>query len=301
MISPKISIIVPVYNDEKYVGRCINSILAQTFTDFELLLIDDGSKDTSGKICDEYANRDRRIKVFHKENGGVSTARNAGIKNSNGEWIIFLDSDDYFLPEALSTLLGVVTKYDCFVGTGNYWLQRGLDKFEICFRRTGVVKDNFRSWFFMTCFPRTGNTLIHSSLLKNEMFNEDLSLYEDAELFFKIMRTNKVAYTTSFVFVYSLDDLGLSKGSKDINKDFRFSMDFSGKTFWEKMSLAYMLNQSFNAYPQHRDMLKKKYAANQIIIKIEPFVWLLGRIWRKLRRMTGKSHFMRIAERALSE
>ena len=90
-----ISIIVPVYNVEKYLYRCIDSILAQTYTDFELLLIDDGSKDKSGLICDEYAKKDSRIKVFHKENGGVSTARNIGLQYAQGEWLAFIDADDY--------------------------------------------------------------------------------------------------------------------------------------------------------------------------------------------------------------
>lgn len=91
---PKISVIVPVYNTEKYLNRCIDSILAQTFTDFELLLIDDGSKDNSGTICDEYAAKDSRVRVFHKENGGVSSARKLGLDNAQGEWITFVDSDD---------------------------------------------------------------------------------------------------------------------------------------------------------------------------------------------------------------
>lgn len=292
MNNPKISVIVPVYNDEKYVGRCINSVLLQTFTDFELLLIDDGSNDSSGQICDEYARNDNRIKVLHKENGGVSSARNVGIKNANGEWLVFLDSDDFFLQEALMSLLQVVTEHKCLIGTGNYWLQRGNDKFEICFRTSGIVKDNFRSWFFMTCFPRTGNTLFHSSLFKNDKFNENLCLYEDAELFFKFMRSNKVAYTAKFVFVYSLDDLGLSKGAKDISKDFRFSMDFSGKSFWEKMSLAYMLNQAFVAYPQYEKLLKQKYDSERLMIVIEPLIWFVGRAWRKFYRIINKRNFL---------
>ena len=90
----KISVIVPVYNAEKYLYRCIDSILAQTFTDFELLLVNDGSKDNSGKICDEYAAKDSRVRVFHKENGGVSSARNVGLDNVKGEWVTFCDSDD---------------------------------------------------------------------------------------------------------------------------------------------------------------------------------------------------------------
>ena len=93
--TPKISVIVPVYNVEQYLPRCIDSILAQTFTDFELLLIDDGSTDNSGKICDEYAKKDTRIRVWHKENGGVSSARNVGLDNARGELISFIDSDDW--------------------------------------------------------------------------------------------------------------------------------------------------------------------------------------------------------------
>lgn len=90
----KISVIVPVYKVEKYIGECINSILAQTFKDFELILVDDGSPDKSGEICDSYAKKDNRIKVFHKKNGGVSSARNFGIDKAVGKWLSFIDSDD---------------------------------------------------------------------------------------------------------------------------------------------------------------------------------------------------------------
>ena len=94
MNNPKISVIVPVYNAEKYLHRCIDSILSQTFNDFEVLLIDDGSKDQSGEICDEYAKKDSRVKVFHKENGGVSSARNYRIYQANGHSIGLSDSED---------------------------------------------------------------------------------------------------------------------------------------------------------------------------------------------------------------
>lgn len=93
-MNPKISVIVPIYKAEKYLHRCIDSVLAQTFTDFELILIDDGSPDGSGAICDEYAKKDKRVKVIHKENGGVTAARADGVKNSLGEFITFVDADD---------------------------------------------------------------------------------------------------------------------------------------------------------------------------------------------------------------
>lgn len=99
---PIFSIIVPVYNVEQYLPQCIDSILQQSFPYFELLLIDDGSSDSSGVICDEYALKDKRIRVFHEQNGGVSIARNIGIENVKGEWILFVDSDDWIDTEALN-------------------------------------------------------------------------------------------------------------------------------------------------------------------------------------------------------
>ncbi|MEH6954678.1 glycosyltransferase [Neobacillus drentensis] len=94
-IQPKISIIVPVYNVEKYIHRCIESILSQTFSDFELIIIDDGSTDMSGTICDKFAKNDSRIQVIHIKNGGVSNARNTGIAHAQGDYLMFCDSDDY--------------------------------------------------------------------------------------------------------------------------------------------------------------------------------------------------------------
>lgn len=100
-----ISIIVPVYNVEKYLHCCVDSILAQTFTDIEVLLVDDGSTDSSGAICREYAHQDSRVRVFHKANGGVSSARNLGLDNATGKWIMFVDSDDKVAPEICERLL----------------------------------------------------------------------------------------------------------------------------------------------------------------------------------------------------
>ena len=103
--TPKISVIVPVYKAEAYLHRCVDSILAQTFWDFEVLLVDDGSPDKSGEICDEYARKDKRVRVFHKENGGVSSARNIGLDNAKGEYVCFVDSDDWVEGEMFATIL----------------------------------------------------------------------------------------------------------------------------------------------------------------------------------------------------
>ena len=119
-----ISVIVPVYKVEKYIHRCVDSILAQTFTDFELILVDDGSPDNCGMICDEYALKDNRIHVIHKENGGLSDARNAGIdwafEHSNSEWITFIDSDDWIHSRYLEKLYQTVNQFDCQISVCGY-------------------------------------------------------------------------------------------------------------------------------------------------------------------------------------
>lgn len=102
--SPLISVIVPVYNAEKTLRQCVDSILNQEYGDIELILVDDGSKDSSPAICEEYAGRDSRVRVFHKDNGGVSSARNLGIDNAQGEWITFIDADDYISESYFDTI-----------------------------------------------------------------------------------------------------------------------------------------------------------------------------------------------------
>ena len=113
---PVISVIVPIYKVEPYLRPCVDSILAQTFTDFELILVDDGSPDNCGAICDEYAARDSRIHVIHQENGGLSAARNAGIDwafaNSDSQWLTFIDSDDMIHPEMLELMHRKLWEYD---------------------------------------------------------------------------------------------------------------------------------------------------------------------------------------------
>lgn len=116
----EISIIVPVYQVEKYIKQCVDSILAQTFTDFELILVDDGSKDNSGKICDEYAEKDKRVRVIHKENGGLSDARNKGLDNASGKYYMFVDSDDYIAPNMAECLYKNILEEDADIAACNY-------------------------------------------------------------------------------------------------------------------------------------------------------------------------------------
>lgn len=175
--SPKISVIVPVYKVEQYLPHCIDSILAQTFTDFELLLIDDGSPDNSGRICNEYANKDTRIRVFHKENGGVSSARNLGLDNIRGEWITFGDADDYFLKDALEILSKYAIESDVEMVQSNAYRLESGEYTPILNQKAGIYNEviseskHFALWGF----------LLSSQIIRNHKlkFVEGLTFSED--------------------------------------------------------------------------------------------------------------------------
>lgn len=137
-----ISIIVPVYNVEKFLSRCVDSILTQTYQNWELILVDDGSPDSSPAICDEYASRDSRIKVIHKKNGGQAEARNRGMDIATGDYIMFVDSDDYVHPNMLKTMLDVAIHEGADIVQCSY-LQGDADIFpQISERKTLHTFDN---------------------------------------------------------------------------------------------------------------------------------------------------------------
>ncbi len=183
---PEISVIVPVYNVEKYVGRCIDSILNQTFTDFELILVNDGSTDNSGVLCDKYAKSDDRIKVIHKKNGGVSSARNIGIDNAVGDYIMFVDSDDYIDKKMLEDMIKyrdsdiIISglKYldvNCNMICDNNYLQFTDITLEL------FLKEHYINMDEKYILSGPCNKLFKQSVLTKFVirFNENISIFED--------------------------------------------------------------------------------------------------------------------------
>ena len=129
MLNNKVSIIVPVYNVELYLEECIDSVINQTYENLEIIIVEDGSTDNSGMICDAYENKDERITVIHKENGGLSSARNAGLDSATGEYIYFLDSDDYIEHNAIELLVNDINNNDSVVSIldGNIFYEKGIE------------------------------------------------------------------------------------------------------------------------------------------------------------------------------
>lgn len=207
----KISVIVPVYNAEKYLHRCVDSILAQTFTDFEVLLINDGSTDQSPAICDEYAAIDSRVRVFHEENGGVSSARNLGIFNSKGLYLFFVDSDDFLMDGFFQKLSEYIkdTKNDCLVFNG-ICINENTNKRKVL-RGKFVTNDystvldyckenGFRGEVWLHLFKRS------LAIENNILFSENIRYCEDQEFTIKLLSLSQKIVSVNIIgYVYSVN------------------------------------------------------------------------------------------------
>ena len=195
---PKISVIVPVYNAEKWLHCCIDSVLAQTYTDFELLLVDDGSTDRSGKICDEYESIDSRVKVFHKKNGGVSSARNFGIINCIGDSLTFIDSDDWVTNEYLENIVGH-EKYDLVI---SYYKAVGWPEWESrpyqeCCYNTESINEFFDK-YLISCNTVWCKLFKRDILIKhNILFKPFLNYGEDTVFVLEYMKYINTIYCSS--------------------------------------------------------------------------------------------------------
>ena len=178
--NPLLSVIVPVYNVEDQLPRCVESILKQTYTNFELLLINDGSKDSSGEICDFYAQKDSRVKVFHKENGGVSSARNIGIENSIGSYLLLIDSDDYIKPNLFEDLYEILKIQDFDLILFSFILKWKYTN-KIVYENLTSVSTLTQDILMCKIHGSIWNKLIKRSIFldNNIRFNETISMGED--------------------------------------------------------------------------------------------------------------------------
>ena len=208
---PYISVIVPVYNVEKYLHRCIDSILAQSFTDFELLLIDDGSKDNSGEICDGYAANDSRVRVFHKENGGVSSARNVGLDNAMGIWVAYVDSDDWVAKDYLKNLIGhTKTGVDLVVSFPTYCFEDASSSKPEYLPKL-VDEHNFEEIFVEHSMHQNTSPwskLFRRSIIEsaNIRFCEEMHIGEDLLFLYTYMlSTAKIYISSDTDYLYSYD------------------------------------------------------------------------------------------------
>ena len=174
-----VSVVVPIYNVEKYLDRCVNSIIHQTYDNLEIVLIDDGSPDNCPKMCDEWAKRDDRIKVIHKQNGGSSDARNAGLEICTGEYILFVDSDDYLTNNAIETMIKKIGDSDLLI-FGHKKLKfekfQNMNNYDGCFYSANYTDFDKLSSTYASIVA--WNKLIKKTAIKQK-FNEKFKVQED--------------------------------------------------------------------------------------------------------------------------
>ena len=301
--SPLVSVIVPVYKAEAYLHKCVDSLLAQTMTDFEVLLIDDGSPDRSGAICDEYAAKDSRIRVFHKENGGVASARQVGIENVRGEYTIHADPDDWVEPTMLEELYAKAKEDDadmviCDIYMNFYekeiYTFQDIKKMSVDFVLVELLKGKIHG---SLC-----NKLVKSSCFFGGKvnFNISLSLGEDLSFCCKLLNNEnfKISYLNRAYYHYiQHNNVNSQTKERDKNKRLLNGINLYDdlKSFFSKSNLLIVIDDlckyrelvdyfvlsdlsSIDFYRKYHNHMKfvKYVSSSRVILKVCLFFSCLG-------------------------
>ncbi len=213
-----VSVIVPIYKVEKYLEKCINSIISQTYKNIEIILVDDGSPDNCGKICDNYAKKDKRIKTFHKKNGGLSDARNYGLKKSIGEYILFVDSDDWIDPEMVEILVNSLEKNNTDISICGIKLIKNNDvEYLKWFKEDTILQKEEALKMLLENKVITNhawNKLYRKEIIEKTPFPKG-KLYEDARIMHNVfLNCNSVSITKEYLYNYLIRDTSISGVNK---------------------------------------------------------------------------------------
>lgn len=225
----KVSVIIPIYNDEKYLEQCLDSVIKQTYKNLEIILVDDGSTDRTPEICEQYRENDSRIRVLHKKNGGVGSSRNAGLAMATGDYVLFVDDDDFIYPEETETLYKLLKKNDADVAVGNfqdyivkdnvyrYWLNDSQ-----YFEKNYSIQDWFQfeyyksDYFNMTeVFVVPWVKLYKRSLFEDVVYPVDKPIEDDLTIWKIYLLANKVAYVNKILSVHRVRGDSASLKSQD--------------------------------------------------------------------------------------
>lgn len=275
---PEISVIVPVYKAEQYLERCVKSILEQTYQNFELILVDDGSPDGSPILCDKWAEKDSRVHVIHKKNGGASSARNAGLKIAKGNWIAFADSDDWLNETALKTLYDLAQKYNVPMAIGGMRVVQKYTDASIVMKQNAKVLSNadlMSRFFRLNGEPDTHSVcgaIIRRDILEDYSFIEG-RMNEDVETCYYLARKCEAAvYTDAPLYNYfknieGVTNSGFSKKKLDLLdiwdivqkqvEQFTPEYSYACEMNCKRARFTLLTQMSLNGY-DHDDSLMKK-------------------------------------------
>lgn len=257
-----ISVVIPLYNKAECISRTIESVLSQTYEEFEIIVVNDGSTDGSVNIVSQL--KDDRIRIVQKPNGGVSSARNLGVQSAKYDWIVFLDADDVMLPNNLDILYTQQKEYNTDISTANYYVEtetgsRILKRKDSC---KGIVKSNLRWYYFDKYCMRMGCAMIRRSFLVKNPFPETLNRFEDLYTVLELCKQCTISFESTPILIYTAEFRDLSRLSLNyIEKDFTYHLDFSEKSIWEKLLYGQLLVFAAHNKPLDK-ILKQKYKCN---------------------------------------
>lgn len=278
-----ISIVVPIYNVEKYLERCIESILLQTYTNIEIILVDDGSPDNCGKICDDYKIKDKRIKVIHKNNGGLSTARNAGIDIARGTYICFIDSDDWISNKFVEYLHKIIKQYCADIAVAqtldvsnekNISIPNIEEKIGI-YSNQNIIENLYNKEIGFP--PSVQNKMYKTEIFKKVRFKNGI-INEDEEILIKLLlESSKIVVSNKIMYYYFLSENSIMRKKfnvkrLDILNALEERMDILNKTKYKdtlkQTELRYCLELA-NIYIQivNSDIKEKKLYLKKIVEK----------------------------------
>lgn len=272
-----ISIIIPLYNVEKYMNQCLQSVVDQTYKDLEIILVDDGSPDQSGKIADKWAKKDTRIKVIHQENGGLSNARNTGLANCHGEYIMFIDSDDIVSHDICQCLLDLLNKNDANIAiceadhVFNHEPHFSLSSQVKIYNKNDAICE---MWYQRSFLPSAWGKLYDANIFKNIRFTEGI-IFEDIDIMHEAFYlADKIVYTDAKLYGYMHHEDSITTkpfAKKDLiildicQKLIDFSKDKNIKL--QKAAQAYMITGAMRVYLNAPDQFKKEIEVAKKLIQ----------------------------------
>lgn len=266
MEKPKVSVIVPVYNVEKYLDRCIQSILNQTYKDLEVILVDDGSPDNCPQMCDIFETKYKNIRVVHKENGGLSSARLAGFKLAKGEYILFVDSDDYICKHMVEKLVSAIESKQADLAMCSYSIEHNGKKQEILLPYSCDIISGETDILNQYILPLIGNSrkgvnipgflwlrLFRKNLIREDFFGSERTYYKEDHVFDLLYADyiNKIALVNEPLYFYCFNDQSLSNSYR--------------KNKWEMYKNLYKFNE---AYLEKRNVEGSERLTNFLISAI---------------------------------
>lgn len=235
-----ISVIIPLYNKEKIVARCLHSVLSQDYDDFEVIVVNDGSTDRSVEVMNDSLTIKQKTltTIINQENGGPSKARNTGTKAAKGEWIVYLDADDELLPGALRRFAEMIERHPEAGFIACPFIVDDGERETVRYNyKEGVMREPFKAGYYDAFLPRTGAFACKRALLMDNPFREDIRRFEDLELLYRLYRTAKIYLCAEPSMKVNVQFAEASHGRKDISEDFLGHIDFKGRSFWERMCL----------------------------------------------------------------